>query len=260
MDDNAIVKLDGTVIAPDGAISRTQLFEYLEINLDDYGDIEMTAVEAQRFMNHVRRMKTGVSAFIPKLCPGPARCALGERCPYETRYPLGKACPLEVNYIKVQTRSYIESLGVDPSNAYEMALINELVEYDLFDYRVNVALASDEENGQRLLLKTLIEQEDGRVMEMINPHPLLKVKEDNHRKRLKVLEAFAVTRQQEYKKAAALGKRNQKDASEYISDLGDLVRKLQAASSKQDVGKLLELATKSAEDGIVEADWQSEDF
>ena len=259
MKEDAIVRLDGTIIEADGSTSRTQLFEHLAIDLDDYSDIEMTTAEAQRFMNHVRRMKTGVSAFIPKLCPGPARCALKNRCPYESRYPLGRACPLETNYIKVQTKGYVESLGIDPSNTYEMALANELVELDLYDYRVNIALADDEENGQRLLLTTVIEKEDGNMMELVNPHPLLKVKDDTHRKRLKVLEAFAVTRQQEYKKAAALGQRDKKDASNQIANVTEMVRKLSSATSPQDLDKMIEDAKKVAKAGIEEADWQTID-
>jgi hypothetical protein len=256
INENAIVRLDGTIVEADGSESRTKLFEYLAIDLDDYADIEMTPAEAQRFMNHVRRMKTGVAAFIPKLCPGPVHCTLRKRCPYEARYPIGRACPLEVNYIKVQTKGYIESLEIDPSNTYEMALINELVEYDLIDYRANIALSDDEE-GQRLLRTTLIENEtSGKMMELINPHPILKVKEDNHKRRLKVLEAFAVTRQQEYKKAAALGQHDKKDASNTIAHVAEMVRKLSSAKTPQDLDKMIEDAKRVSEAGIQEADWQ----
>lgn len=256
MKEDAIVRLDGSIIDADGSVTRTKMFDYLAIDLDDYSDIQMTPAEAQRFMNHVKRMKTGVAAFMPKLCPGPAHCRLGRRCPYEARYPLARPCPLETNYIKVQTKGYLESIGVDPMNTYEMTLINELVEFDLIDYRINVALSSDED-GQTLLHTTLVEKEDGKMMELLNPHPLLKVKEDNHKRRLKVLDAFAVTRVQEYKRAAALGQRNKSDASNAIANVTELVKKLSAAKTPQDLDRMIEDAKKVAASGVQEADWQT---
>lgn len=222
----AIVSLDGRILYSDGTTSKTEMFKFLEVDLDDYSDIQMTGEEAQRFVNHVKRMKTGVSAFVPKICPGPKKCPLRDRCPFQERYPIGRPCPLEVNYVKVRTKNYIESLDVEPDNAFEMSLVNTLVECDLFDYRMNLALAGDEEASMTLLVKTMMENEQGGKTESLSPHPLLAVKETVHRKRAKILEMFAVTRQQEYKKAAALGKEAKTDASNQMAKMRELADKL----------------------------------
>lgn len=244
IDKEALVSLDGKVLRPDGTTTRTKIFEFLDVDLDDYSDIQMTGKEAQRFVNHVKRMKTGVAAFVPKLCPGPSRCPLGERCPFQEKFPLGRSCPLEVNYIKVKTKNYIESLDVEPDNAFEMSLVNSLVECDLFDYRMNIALAGDEDASMTLLVRTIMKDEKGGSAEILNPHPLLTVKETVHRKRAKILDMFAATRQQEYKKAAALGKESKTDASNQMANLRELADRLIKAEkvSPVDVDRELEEA------------------
>jgi hypothetical protein len=255
MPENAIVKLDGTMISHDGQETRTQLFEFLEVDLDDYSDIELSTEEAQRFMNHVRRMKTGVSAFMPKLCPGPERCPMGHRCPFQDRFPLTKACPLEVDYIKVRTKNYIEGLGVDVGSPHEMALINTLVELDLMDYRANVALSADEEDGPTLLRKTIMMKNES-MIEMVGPHPLLEVKERVHNRRQKILEAFAATRREEYKKAAALKKQSSGDVATQTADLREMIVKLSQAVKEEDMEKIIADADKVAQAGMEEAEWQ----
>jgi len=243
---DAIISLDGKILHPDGTITRTALFEILEVDLDDYSDIKLSGEEAQRFINHVKRMKTGTAAFVPKLCPGPERCLLGKRCPFKNKYPLTRACPLEVNYIKARTKDYIESLDVEVDSAYEMSLVNTLVECDLMDYRANIALAGDEEAGMTLMTRTMVESKKGDTMEILNPHPLLQVKDEIHRKRSKILDMFAVTRQQEYKKAAALGKEAKTDASNRMAELKELSDKLlkvRRVSPSQEVEEVIEEAT-----------------
>jgi len=240
----ALVGLDGKIFHSDGTITKTEMFEFLEVDLDDYGDIQMTSEEAQRFVNHVKRMKTGVAAFVPKLCPGNKKCPLGDRCPFTERFPLGRPCPLEVNYIKARTKNYIETLEVEPDNAFEMSLVNTLVECDLFEYRVNIALAGDEDASMSLLEKAIMQNENGTETEMVRPHSLLSVKETLHRKRSKILEMFAVTRQQEYKKAAALGKETKTDASNQMSKMRELADKLIRVSEVNPAGLDDELEEK----------------
>lgn len=256
--EGAIVKLDGTIEHTDGSITNTQLFDFLQIDLDDYSDIELTAEEAQRFANHVRRMKTGVSAFLPKLCPGPEKCLMRKRCPLTERFPIGRACPLEVGYIKEKTRNYIEALSVKADNPYEMALINNLVELDVMEYRANIALSDDSEDGSRLLRKDYHETKTGALVEMVGPHPLLEVKERIQRKRLQILESFTATRKEEYKKAAALKKKDTGDISHQLSELRGAVKSLSKVSkSRSDFDSIVEDAEKVASIDVQEADWEA---
>jgi hypothetical protein len=255
MTDITTVRLDGMAIHKDGSMSRTKLFEYLDIDLDDYSDIELSPGEATRFMNHVRRMKTGLSAFMPKLCPGPSVCQLGSRCPFQNRFPLSRPCPLEMNYIRAQTKSYVEEIGVDPGSPYEMALVNSLVELDVFDYRSNLALANDEEDGARLLVTTRIHRED-EVMEMTVPHPVLDVKDRIHRRRMNILEAFVVTRKERYKEAASTKKRGTEGSSNMQAEMRELLGKISRAKSVTSFEQIIEDANEISESPVIEADWE----
>jgi hypothetical protein len=238
MTDITTVRLDGMAIHKDGSMSRTKLFEYLDIDLDDYSDIELSPGEATRFMNHVRRMKTGLSAFMPKLCPGPSVCQLGSRCPFQNRFPLSRPCPLEMNYIRAQTKSYVEEIGVDPGSPYEMALVNSLVELDVFDYRSNLALANDEEDGARLLVTTRIHRED-EVM-----------------RRMNILEAFVVTRKERYKEAASTKKRGTEGSSNMQAEMRELLGKISRAKSVTSFEQIIEDANEISESPVIEADWE----
>lgn len=114
MEKTDIVKLSGEIQHQDGSISKTTMFDFLNVDLDDYSDIEMNAEEAQRFTNHVKRMKTGLSAFLPKLCPGPMKCPMGTRCPFDKRYPLGRACHPPGTLVKTINRGDIPIENLDP--------------------------------------------------------------------------------------------------------------------------------------------------
>lgn len=256
MDEQAIVKLDGTVQNSDGTLTKTNLFEYLEIELDDYSDIEMTAPEAQRFMNHVRRMKTGVSAFLPKLCPGPNKCQLGDRCPFEGRYPLARGCPLEVSLIKERTRSYVESHNIDVGSPYEMSLVDRLVELDVFEYRANLALSNDHEDGPRLIRSEFIETKRGDLLESQIVHPLLEVKEKLHRKRMDILRALVASPQEKYKEAAATKKKDSGGFSSQLANLRSMIIKMTAADGIGDINEIIEDAKRVENESVTEADWE----
>lgn len=256
IDPEAIISLSGEMEHSDGSISKTKMFEFLNVDLDDYSDIKMTGKEAQRFTNHVRRMKTGLAAFLPKLCPGPVDCSLGTRCPFENRYPVGRPCPLEVGLIKSKTREYIDTLDIDPGSPYEMSLIDRLVELDVFEYRSNIGL-SKPENAE--LLKTeMTETKRGDLIETSDIHPYLSAKDGFHRKRMNILESLVATRKEEYKKAAQLKKKDSDGISSQLSDVRSLIEKMQAGPGGMgELNKLIEKAEDSSKPNEVEADWET---
>jgi hypothetical protein len=86
-----LLKLDGTTII-NGKIEKTKFFDFLQTNLSDYSDVEMTPEQALKFKNTIVRMKHGVSAAMPMQCGG-KRC-FNRLCVFhETQnWPLGKQC------------------------------------------------------------------------------------------------------------------------------------------------------------------------
>jgi len=214
-----LVRLDNMNIYPDGSMERTTFFDFLKMDLSDYSDIILTSEEALSFKNAVIRMSYGTSAAIPLKCSG-ERC-MNYLCPLHKngKYPLARQCIFEVRMIEFLNRSYIEDLEVDPETHTEMVLINKLVECDIIDFRANLGLSGsyDEEAGR--LLKTTIVETDQSTSETTNLHPLIEAKEKAQVQRSKILELFAATRKEKYKKAAALKKSEESDSSQYLAEL-----------------------------------------
>lgn len=268
MPNAAIIKLDGTQIDKEGKVSKSTFFDFLNIPLGDYANIEkeMTPEAALKFRNHVNRMNVGTSAAIPMLCPGPQKCNVGPRCPFKLiqKYPVSEPCPLEVDLVQTRTLSYVEELTVDPESLTQMVLVNRLVELDLLDYRANIGLSGGRDEEAPTLLKTTITETDQSTTESVDIHPLLNAKSKFHVERLKTLEALVATRRERYKKAQAIGSTETTDAAKHMAELSDLVKAMKAKAKgptleaiKQDA-KMLEEQNKK--DNIEETDWEIDDF
>lgn len=253
-----LLVLDGTELV-DGKLQKTDFFNFLKTDLSDYSHITMTPAQALKFKNSVVRMKHGTSAAIPMLCCG-ERC-FNKLCAFhdEKNYPLSLQCLLEVRLVQSLTKSYMEDLNVDPDSPSELVLINKLVECDLIDYRANLGLSgAREEEDATLLLTTLIETDTG-TNEMTKIHPLLDAKEKAHRQRMHILESMAATRREKYKKAAALKKSEDSDASTFLADLKEEFQNDTPVQEKSSLDKIKADAEKIAEDFTIDADWTSDE-
>ena len=208
-------------------------------------------------------MTIGVSAAMPMLCAGGARCP-NQRCPFniDKHWPLGEPCPIESNLIQVWTKSYVEDIGIDPSHITEMILVNKLVESDIIDYRANLGLSGGKDEEAQTLLKTTIIEGDKSTSESVGIHPLLEAKERAHRDRLKTLESLAVTRREKYKRAAALKKGEDSDVSKHLSTLNKTIEQFKKSSHKAIEDIKEEASLQEKEDtyyGIEEADWEAKE-
>lgn len=266
----SIVKLDGTQYDADGNITRENFFDFLNIPLEEYDDIEreMTAEQAVKFRNRIIRTKIGISAAMPLLCGGPAKCPTGKQCPLlgVKKYPIGKRCPLEVSLIQAQTKSYISDLSIDPQSVTQMSLVNRLVELDILDHRANVGLAGGKDEEAPTLLKTTIsESEKGGITETVNTHPLLDAKSKFHYERMRILEALVSTPREKYKKAQAIGQKQETDAAQYMADLNELVNKMKNRASKENSLEAIKQEAKQLQEdneknNIITTDWEADDF
>ena len=264
----ALLKLDGTQVDHEGKVTKTNFFDFLNTPLGEYSNIEkaMTPEAALKFRNYVVRMKIGTSAAIPMVCPGAHDCPNGKRCPFNAigKYPVSEACPVEIDLVQNWTRAYIEELSVDPESITQMVLVNRLVEMDLLDFRANVGLSGARDKEAPTLLKTTLIETDQSTSESVDIHPLLNVKSKFHAERLKTLEALVATRRERYKKAQAIGQREETDAAKHMADLNELVKKLKnntinkSFQAIQDDAK--KIAEENAEKQVLETDWADDDF
>ena len=248
-----LMVLSGTNIIDD-KLEKSDFFEFLKQDLADYSNVAMTPEQAVRFRNTVIRMKHGVSAAIPMYCTG-TKCN-NKLCVFHDtgKYPIGQPCLYETRLIQSLMKSYIEDLGVDPDSMSEMSLVNKLVECDLIDYRANIGLSGTHDPEAATLLKTDIFDDGQKTSETTKIHPLLEVKDKNHRIRDQILNSLAATRREKYKRAAALGKAEDSDASTFLSDLKKMFS--EDSPKKSSLDKIKQDAKEVAEDFIVDADWE----
>lgn len=213
-----MITLSGQALVK-GKMEQTDFFNFLKMDLEDYSDIVLTPEDAQAFKNSVVRMSYGTSAAIPLRCYG-STC-FNKICIFHKskNYPLSKACLFEARMIAYLTQSYMEDLGVDPENRSEMVLVNELVTCDIIDFRANLGLSGGADQEAGSLLKTSITETEKSTTETVDIHPLLEAKTRMSNIREKILRSFAATRQEKYKKAAALKISEDNDASTYMADM-----------------------------------------
>lgn len=232
--DAQIVKLNGTLINKEGKEEKTNFFDFLDIPLDDYSDIQMSPEQAIKFRNTVIRMKVGMAAAIPMICCGPQKCPNGKKCLFreDGKFPLSKICPIETSLVDLWTKSYIQDLAIDPSSISQMSLVNRLVELDLLDYRANTGLSGQVDEQAPTLLKTDIEDTEHGVKETTNIHPLLDAKSKFSGERLKIMEALVASPREQYKKAQALGKSDNNDAAQHMSEMMELIKSMKSATKQ----------------------------
>jgi len=253
-----LMVLDGHELI-DGKLEKTKFFDFLGTDLSDYSNTIMSPDQALKFKNSIVRMKHGVSAVIPMICGGP-KCP-NKLCVFHDgkNWPLAKQCIYEVRMVQALTRSYIEDLDVQPDSPTEMVLVNKLVECDVIDFRANLGLSGgNDEQAASLLCVTSIDDGD-KVTESISLHPLLDAKSRAHRDRMQVLDAMATTRRERYKKAAALKKSEDTDASTFLADLKNTFDSDTKVTQVSSVDKIKEDAKKVSEELVTDADWSTDD-
>ena len=214
-----IIHLDGTTISKNGKLEKTDFFNFLGMDLDDYSDIQLTAEEAISFKNSVIKMSYATSAAVPLRCYGSS--CINKSCVFHKygKYPLTKGCLYEVRMIEILTKSYIDDLNIDPEVRSEMVLVNELVTLEILDYRANLGLSGGTDQEAGSLLKTSITETDKATSETVNIHPLIDVKTRISASRSRILDLFAATRREKYKRAAALKKSEDTDASTFFASI-----------------------------------------
>lgn len=239
----------------DGRLTKSEFFGFLNADLSDYSHIKLTAEQAIKFRNQVVRMVHGTAAAIPMICTGPS-CP-NKICPFhdEKNWPLTKQCVIEVRMLQMLMQGYMEELGVEPDNLTEMTLVNRLVECDLIDYRANIGLSGGKDPEAASLLSITVVDNGKTMTESVSLHPLLEAKDRASKTKMAILEAFATTRKEKYKKAAALKQSDGNDASTMLSDLKAKFSKPTASKNATSLDKIREDAEKVSKDLIFEADW-----
>jgi len=217
-----------------GELTRHKYFEFLDIDFDDYSDIEYTVEEGKRIAQHLRKMKTGHTAMVPMTCspkcPFRLRCVLFQM----DKAPFGRACPIETNLIKEWTMNYFNDYEVDPNNFTEVGIINELAEIEVYLWRLSQTLAKPE-NAELIEENVVGFSPDGQPLTTKQLSSALAAKESLYNRRSKLIKLMVGDRQEKYKREAALKVRDDNDPSSSMADLKSRIQKLSRDLDKQQI-------------------------
>lgn len=233
--EKGLVTLKGAAVTTDGQLTRSNYFNFIRHDLDDYSDISMTPKQARKISQHLQKLSTGATAMVPMYCGGASLCPFADRCPYvaENIAPVGKQCALEVQLVKEYIMRIMEEYDVDPTNFTEIGFINELAEIEILLMRLNMSL-SRPENAELIIDQTTGIGPDGTPVIQKQVSPFMDQKEKLYNRRARIIKLMVGDRQEKYKKQAALKTSDNEDPSSKMSQmrsrLDSLSRALDEAS------------------------------
>lgn len=192
-----MVNLRGIEITSSGQMSKTKFFSALQINAEDYPDIQFTPEEAKKVSMAMQAMSNGLTASIPLICKGPT-CPFALTCPYQkvNKAPIGRGCLVEQQLIELWVRQYVEEFQVNFNSITEVRMVSELAEFDIYEMRINTYLA---EKHPTLLQDVISFDSQGAQVVNLEISRAFDLKERIKKNRMKVLEALVATRKDKIK-------------------------------------------------------------
>ena len=231
-EEKAMVRLDGVAMTREGEIVQTQWFKDMQMNLDDYGEIELTREEAYALRVSMQTLSSGMTTALPMICVGKDHCPFAHVCAYAkiNKEPISKQCLQEKEMLLTATARYARDLNIGPEDWIDIQMCKELAELDVLEFRVNAGLAKGD--NVTLVKKNVVayNEEEGVAIEQEQIVQLVELKMKFKRERQRLLEALVGTRREKYKREAALKVRETDDVS---TVMGDLRAKLNKIASKE---------------------------
>jgi hypothetical protein len=209
------------------------------LGIDDYEDFTISPAAKNILGNILKSSRAGLISSSPLICSGPGNCPFVSRCPIymtagsEGLYPLRKQCIVESTFVQDRFLSYIDELseeGVMDSITYR-SQVSKLVEFDLYDYRLNLILAgvAGKSDGSLLIDQvTDIKEESGIEIHELAAHPAWEMKERLQNQRLRLLDAMGLTVKQKARIDVLLKRNTEKNI---LSSSIEVLEKLSALAS-----------------------------
>lgn len=216
-----LVGLGGLSIEEDGTLRESRMFQFLQLDPDEYNDVMLTKDEAIKVHRRLIGVKWGgAAAKIPLMCGGANVCPFADQCPLVAieKAPVGRFCPIETELISWWVARYMQEFEVDMENQSEVSLITELAELDIMDYRCSMLL-SKAENAELTQEIVVGVDSEGRPISNEEIHKAFEIKERVKKRKQAILESLVGTRKEQYKRDAALKKRSTEDPSTIAADL-----------------------------------------
>lgn len=225
----AMVSLSGVGITNTGEVTKRDFFTFLKGHITPENDRILPREQAVRLQKYMLALSTGSATVAPLICAA-ERCPMNHICPFgefEGGYPVTRPCPIETELMAFKKMQYIEELKVNINSPSEMSLINELVEIEIYEIRISAQLAK-ERDGSLVSLETLAHDREGEPVMARQVSPFWEAKERLTNRKSRILKLLVADRQEQYKKDAALGRReNDDDPSSNWADMRARLKKIQ---------------------------------
>jgi hypothetical protein len=273
------LKQGGSIIKrdPEESVSlKSQFFNFLDIDLDRYKEVEYTKDEAIYIKQRMQHLSTGSAAALPLMCKGP-QCPFVKKCPFvaidekrqadweiaqqegmtqfseppELQTPVGKHCLVEVNLLNEWTRLYIFEFDVDENSFVDLSMCRELAEIEVMLWRINNGL-SKEDNAELIQETVVGTDRDGTPLTRKEMNTLVDVRERMVNRKSKLVKLMVGDRQEKYKREAALKTREEKDPSTSAAQLRNKITLL----LKDAETKVLQLQEK--EGNVIDVPYQED--
>lgn len=204
-------------------------------------ELNLTEPQLNRFVKHMGVLKSGFNAVVPLTCRA-RKCLFFEACPIVragAEPQLGTTCIVEFTLFNTYRMAYIERFNIREEEIGPLLLVNELAELDIYDMRATILLslgdtalkengAGDKDYAQGLLQTLEIRDDTGQVISTTyGTNPVWSLKERIKNRKMRILTALVGTRQEEYKKSAALGVGKSDDIAKAQKSLAQKVATIQ---------------------------------
>jgi hypothetical protein len=224
----------------------------LAMRMNQYSDIELNEEELRGVAKTFIDIELGSATNLVMICDK-KKCLYKTRCALyvANKCPEGRECIHENKIMTTSLDQYVTSLEIDLNNYPEMVLINQIVEYELIEYRCNAILSYDNVN---LKMKSVIGiDSEGNVITKEDVSHALTVKMQVFKNKIQLLESFTATRKEKYKKQAAL-KEAKEGHAKLVSAMKTKLNELKSSTLDQD-DVHDELNSLTGEDDIIERDF-----
>jgi hypothetical protein len=175
----------------------------LAMRMNQYSNINLTPSEVRNIATSFANIETGSSTNLVVICSKKG-CLYKGRCALfvADKAPEGKECLHENKVLMDAMDRYIESLEIETDNYAEMVMVNQLVEYELIEFRCNTILSYDHQNMKMEIVVGV--DDNGQLVTKEDISHALQIKLQIFKNKMVLLQELTATRKEIYKKQAAL--------------------------------------------------------
>lgn len=224
----------------------------IEILSDDSHIKKLDKVKRDRIEKKVGNLRAGLHTSAPVICTGHENCKFIRHCPIPeidenghidygdySDYPINQLCIMESMYMKQKLMDYINYLKIDPENAIELSIANDLALCDLWKNRATMILSAgdNQKQGQDLLrvdVTTISDNGQGRenlnMSTTTQMHPLTVLIDRIEARRLKIISELDQSRKA--KNSMILKMTKTKENSKLLEELSAMRKLLENNTSQ----------------------------